>query len=148
MDCIELKLSPTLQQTSLATLAVASIARAYYTVIKGTPCPPESDFVNAVELAVGEACTNCVKHRHRENDRLDSIRVCFELEENQMVVKVQDQNPSFDFENTPVPDLEQIPESGYGIQIMKKTMDEVKYRYENGWNIIILKKSLSEEETK
>lgn len=147
MDCIELKLTATLEQVRLATLAAASIARAYYTVETGKNCPKECHFVNTVELAVGEACTNSAKHCNPNDSEINTIRIGFEIDKTQIAVKIRDTNGPFDYQNIKTPDFALAPESGYGIHIMKSSMDEVSYHHENGWNVITLKKSIPQKET-
>lgn len=142
MEQMELKIPVTLEQVQLGAIAAANIAAAYYRIVTGTDPEKDNSFIDAVELAVGEACTNSVKHctiTHPEDCR---ITVCFELSDHQLIVMIKDSNAPYDFDKVEQPDFDAIPESGYGLYIIKQTMDEVHYLHQDGQNILILKKSV------
>lgn len=146
MEQIRIAISATLVQAQLGTIAAAEIAKAYYRQLPGADQELESGFVDALELAVGEACTNSVKYCPAGQVESCTIIICFELGARELVVRVRDCNPPFDLDNTPVPDFENIPEGGYGIHIMKECMDLVSYERVDGWNVVTLRKSIPEKE--
>ncbi len=146
MKLVEIKLKSTLEHAQLGSIAAAHIARAYCSMALGTGLDGDDDtFINEVELAVGEACTNAARYNPDPNKDLD-LYVSFKLQHNEFIVIIKDQNKPFEFDTVPEPDYDSIPEGGYGISLMKATMDEVSYAREDGWNIITMKKRLSKKQ--
>ena len=142
MEQMELKIPVTLEQVQFGAIAAANIAAAYYRIVTGNDPGKDNVFIDAVELAVGEACTNSVKHCTTIAPEDIRITICFELYDNQLIVLIKDCNAPFDFDKVLPPDFEAAPESGYGLYIMKQTMDEVHYEHKDGYNILTLKKSI------
>ena len=142
---MELKFPATLDQQQLAAIAAANIAGAYYRLVTGDN-NRDNKFMHDVELAVGEACANAVKYYTAAYPEDVPIKVCFELNDKELIVIIKDSNEPFDFDNIPPPDFENVPESGYGIYIMKEKMDEVHYERLGGMNIITMKKMIVKSE--
>lgn len=145
MEQITMTFSASLLQAQFGTIAAANIALAFYRQITTEKNDEECEFADAVELAVGEACTNSVKYCPTSKAAEQRILLIFEFGERELIIHIQDCNPPFHFDAVPDPPFEQIPVSGYGIHIMKKSMDQVSYRYENGWNIVTMKKQIDRE---
>ncbi len=139
MQNLKLTLEPTLQQARAAAMVASSIARAYYCIATGNTCPPVSRFVQAVELSVGEACTNSIQHRPKK--KRGNVLLTFEFDQDSFYIKIRDRNEQLDFDNTPAPDLNRIQERGYGLHIIKTAMDDASYERVDGWNILSLRKS-------
>ena len=59
---------------------------------------------------------------------------------------IRDNGPAFDPRKTPAPDpetpIEERNPGGLGIFLVRSKMDEMDYRREDGWNIVILRKKL------
>jgi anti-sigma regulatory factor (Ser/Thr protein kinase) len=142
MDLIELTTPASLEKVQLGVIAVRNIAAAYYQIVTGRVPGEENAFLDAVELAAGEACTNAVKYCPANNRDDHRLHVCFALEEDQLVVMIKDRNAAFDFAAVMPPNFAETPESGYGIYLMKETMDEVTYQRKDGWNIVKLIKRI------
>jgi anti-sigma regulatory factor (Ser/Thr protein kinase) len=142
MQQIEMTITASLFQAQFATIAVANIAKAFYQEIKVPGTESEGSFTASVELAVGEACTNSVKYCTPSQAETSKVHILFELHDHELVIRIKDSNPPFDFKDTPEPDYEGLAECGYGIHIMKESMDQVTYRYEDGWNIVTMKKGI------
>jgi hypothetical protein len=140
MDMIELTTPACLEKAQLGVIAVRNIAAAYYQIVTGKVPGEENAFLDSVELAAGEACTNAVKYSPVTNSDHHRLHVCFTLEEDCLVIMIKDQNAAFDFDTVMPPNFAEMPESGYGIYLMKETMDEVSYQRQDGWNILKLKK--------
>jgi serine/threonine-protein kinase RsbW len=102
---------------------------------------PES-FVDEVELAVNEACTNAIKHA-TDADFLSRIDVRFRVYETHLVIEISDHGAGFDIESVPQPDFDQHPERGYGLYIIRTIMDEVQYTRGDGFNTLRMKKNLA-----
>jgi serine/threonine-protein kinase RsbW len=101
----------------------------------------EKDFINHVELAVSEACTNAIRHS-KDVDGEARVVVRFELHEEQLVIEVRDQGDGFDLEQVPLPDFDKHPEGGYGLYIIRTVMDEVSYTRGDEYNTLTMKKYL------
>jgi len=84
------------------------------------------DFVEDIELCISEACTNAIQYGGGRDSQA-SISVCFHLYPDHVVIRVGDQGKGFDLDDIPVPDLENHPERGYGLYIIKAKMDDVRY---------------------
>ncbi|NTU52438.1 MAG: ATP-binding protein [Chlorobiaceae bacterium] len=99
-----------------------------------------NEFTNAFELAISEAFTNSVLHSACQCEP-QTITITFTIEPRQLTVSIHDLNPPFSID-TPDPDIENYPENGYGLLIIRKVMDKVTYNRENGSNIITMSKQL------
>ncbi|AOS84176.1 hypothetical protein BIU88_08560 [Chlorobaculum limnaeum] len=102
--------------------------------------PAGREFSHAFELAVSEAFTNSATHDDACAN-MPTVTLTFEFEERQLTVSVRDANEPFSIE-TPAPDIENYPENGYGLWIIRKVMDSVTYRREGNSNIISMSKTL------
>jgi len=76
------------------------------------------DTVKDIELAVGEACTNAV--RHVEKARSDEILVRFTVESNRLIIEIIDYGQGFQ--------PEEEGGEGLGLVVMRSVMDEVEIR--------------------
>jgi serine/threonine-protein kinase RsbW len=101
--------------------------------------------IDDLVLAVDEAATNIVMHGYR--DRADTVGAVIEVEvvfrEPVLSVCLRDQAPPFDPTAVPVvdklPPLTERGPGGLGIFLIRKTMDEVRYRRTpDGWNELTL----------
>ncbi len=145
MKCI-VNIIATFEQARYGTIASANIARACFHSLRGEKNNQESQFVNAVELAVGEACTNSVKHQILDEKVAGPVKITFQLGKNVLLISVGDRNPPFAFDQSVPPDVYSLAENGYGIHIMKESMDRVNYRHTQGWNIITMIKKIPQED--
>lgn len=90
-----------------------------------------------LQLALHEACINAI--RHGEKDRPHPLlRVAIIVETDRLTVEVRDHGPGFDPEQVPVPDGAALREGGYGVHIMKKSVDAVAVRREGGEFVVAL----------
>jgi len=92
----------------------------------------KSKFLHEIELMAGEACTNSIRHAAVPNTGELILRLI--IKDNSFEIIVMDQNPEFDFHNAAQPRFDEIPESGYGIHIIKSLADKVVYTRDNSWN--------------
>ncbi len=102
------------------------------------------DDIEKIILAIDEACTNKIKHAYK-NDPTKKIILKLELSDNLFTAEIVDSGLPFEPDKVPLPDIDLNYKSGkkggYGIYLMKKLMDEVKYEFlDSGENIITLKK--------
>lgn len=103
----------------------------------------EEHFVDNIELAVSEACTNAIRHTQAP-DAEAKVAVRFLVYEEQLVVEVKDRGMGFDLEKVPLPNFEQHPEGGYGLFLIRTVMDEVSYVKGDPYNTLTMKKYLKQ----
>jgi serine/threonine-protein kinase RsbW len=99
-------------------------------------------FVDDVELAVSEACTNAMIHG-KKNKSNSLISLNLKIFPGKFLIHVMDQGKGFDLEKVPVPNMEIPQEKGYGIFLIKLKMDSVEYRRGKNWNTLTMKKYYS-----
>lgn len=89
------------------------------------PRPPEAT-IQAVELALQEACTNIVGHAYGASE---SGRIVMEIFIDAPVLHIHlfDNGRSFDASDVPAPSLEEPQEHGYGVFLMQQLMDSVQH---------------------
>ncbi len=93
-----------------------------------------------IELAVGEALANAIKHSRSHGD--NAIGLIMNVTEDMLTVKVEDNGIGFSPEKIPPPDFEKLPSNGYGLFIIKEVMDSVSYSSNNSVNTLTMKKRL------
>ncbi|MDQ7817619.1 MAG: ATP-binding protein [Melioribacteraceae bacterium] len=106
----------------------------------------ESYILNAFEICIMESVNNVIKHSYKEQKnnyicvklRIDSKLIEMEIiDEGEPRLKFE--IPDLDFDPK---DINNLPESGMGLYIMKQLMDELTYNSKSGKNYFILKKWL------
>jgi len=83
--------------------------------------------VAELQLVLQEACINAIRHG-RPRGAGGSLRVVFVFHPDRLVIEVHDGGPGFDPDSVPDPDPENLQEGGYGVYIMKQSMDLVEAR--------------------
>ena len=84
---------------------------------------PKQDQPNLL-LAVGELCANSIQHAY-EGRAGQPITVSVRSSENSVVIEVEDFGKPFDADRYESPNLEAVPESGYGIFLVKTIADSL-----------------------
>lgn len=82
--------------------------------------------LNDLKLATTEACTNVIRHAYK----FDASRyydVEFRITNDFLFVELIYNDPGFDPNKIPTPDLKKMNEGGLGVFIIKNIMDYVKY---------------------
>src|SRR4051794_17795508 len=96
---------------------------------------PEKD-VFGLALALEECGSNIVNHALKR-DAGQKFRVAMERRGNQLVIELRDGGPEFDFtafaEPKPPARDEDMP-GGWGIQIVRRYTDEIRYKREGNEN--------------
>ena len=99
-----------------------------------------------IQLAVDEACTNIVTHGYRDL-KPGSIILGLEFDAEKLIVTLTDFGYSFEPSSVPVPDihapLEEREIGGYGLFLMKQSMDKMDYQVTENGNKMILTKYLA-----
>jgi len=94
------------------------------------------------QLAVEEAITNVIIHGYKKQG--EPIMVSCHISPDFVKVQITDSAPRFDPLSVPDPELggsvEDRSIGGLGVYLIRKVMDDVSYRYEDGRNIMVLSK--------
>ena len=95
------------------------------------------DEIARIEIAVGEACSNILKHAYApgkvwcRHSRDPQIRLDARNVDDQLVVELNDHGARFDFASYQPADIDRnlrkMDAGGYGISIIRQMMDEVQY---------------------
>lgn len=88
--------------------------------------------IYAVDLAVNEACANIIEHAYG-GEEIGVIHCSCHITEEGLTVTLTDYGQPFDPSNVPEPDpsldLEQVKPRGAGLFLMRKMMDEVRFKF-------------------
>jgi anti-sigma regulatory factor (Ser/Thr protein kinase) len=98
-----------------------------------------NDFRTQVVTAVGEAFNNVVLHSYEGQDE-GLVEIEIQTRPDHISIELRDWGESFDPDSVPLPDFESLPESGFGIFIIK-TLMEIQYTPGKP-NVLTLSKSL------
>jgi len=106
----------------------------------------ENQTIAHIKLAVDEACTNIIKHAY--NGSIDkNIKIRIDTSPKKFTVIIRDNGKSFDPELISEPNIEESQKmkkgGGLGMFLMKKLMDEVKYKTNSAGNELLLIKHLN-----
>ena len=98
-----------------------------------------------LSLVLEECGSNIVNHA-LERDSQKHFQVVIEHASDSFVIELRDRGPEFDPtaapERKPQADDDDLP-GGWGIQLVRRNMDEIHYRREGGENILRLTKRLA-----
>ena len=100
-----------------------------------------------IDVAVEEIFVNIASYAYEGKDGQAEIRFDFRAEDSTAVITFIDQGAPFDPLAKEDPDTglsaEERQIGGLGIFIVKKSMDKVLYKYEDGCNILTLEKVIT-----
>ncbi len=89
--------------------------------------------IDAVQLAVDEACSNIIEHAYGGESRGD-IRCTCRVDLGKLTIKLNDLGAPFNPDVIPEPDLfsdiEHRSEGGLGLFLMRRLMDEVVFEFD------------------
>jgi serine/threonine-protein kinase RsbW len=109
-------------------LAIRVVAAACKLVGAGAPADEaRADFDNQVISAFGEAFNNAAIHAYAGRP-LGSVEIEIDVAHNELTLRIADYGQSFDPTQVAEPDLDDLPESGMGLFIMRSFMDSVAYQ--------------------
>ena len=145
MRILELSFVPTMENAQRATIAVRQRVETLMKTVKVAGIEGMEKFLSEIEVATGEACVNAVKHGPEQGMEKIKVSVVFREKYSNFIVTVSDGNKRYDFSDQE-PDFDAVPESGYGIYIMKNLMDKVSYQREKGRNLVIMEKEIKQGE--
>jgi len=121
--------------------AVRSVVRGFVEECLDARLP--EDEVNAIQIALQEACINVVRHAHR-GDPSKPLVIGLRAVPGRLEIEVEDFGPGLPPEDRrpPDPDPENPREGGYGLFILRQTMDEVVSARRDGKHVLTLVKRL------
>lgn len=120
---IRLKVPCTLQYRDLALRMVQGACKLVRPRRATDPRPEDQDFDDEVMSSFGEAFTNIVLHG--ENPEGAEIEIEIDTHPDRLTIRMMDWGKPLDLSAVMAPDLEQLPESGLGLFIIKSWMNEV-----------------------
>lgn len=101
---------------------------------------------NLILSAIDEIFSNIVKYGYKDCSGPITVEFAELADMRAVQIRVTDEAVEFNPLEVPEPDItlpiESRTEGGLGIFLVKKTMDDVQYKYENGKNILTLVKKL------
>lgn len=100
--------------------------------------------IYAIRLVVEEVVVNIIDYAYPDGEGY--LDVCIHSDSKALTIEFRDHGIPFNPLNQPAPDLnlplEERTIGGLGIFLTKEMMDDIQYRYEQGENILIIKKQL------
>ena len=113
--------------------------------LEGTECPPKIQM--QIDLAVEEIFVNIANYAYQPETGSAAVRVEVKPDGSAVSITFIDRGMPYDPLAKEDPDVtiptEQREIGGLGIFLVKKTMDDVRYEYVNGSNILTIIKGLS-----
>ena len=110
--------------------------------LEDADCPVKTQM--QIDVAVDEVMSNIAHYAYPDGE--GTVTVSIEEKENTVQIFFRDSGIRYDPLTAKAPDLslsaEDRPIGGLGIHMVKKMMDAVSYRYENGQNMLTLQKML------
>jgi anti-sigma regulatory factor (Ser/Thr protein kinase) len=98
-------------------------------------------------LALEECASNIVNHAYQRDAR-QTFRVTIEHTGSAVIIELRDRGPAFDPTRAPGPEKEADgddgPPGGWGIQLVRRYMDEIRYARERDENVLRLTKQLAQ----
>jgi len=95
-----------------------------------------------VQLAVDEACANIIEYGYADTEEVGMIEIICCKKGEDIVVVITDAGIPFDPTSVQPPDLnanlEERQIGGLGIYFMKRLMDEIKYEFRDGKNVLTM----------
>jgi anti-sigma regulatory factor (Ser/Thr protein kinase) len=92
-------------------------------------------------LALEECGSNIVNHALR-GDARQKFQVLIEHTASALTIELRDHGPEFDPTQAPSNGEKDEQHGGWGIQLVRRYIDEIRYRRENGENVLRLTKRL------
>lgn len=97
-----------------------------------------------INVAIDEIMSNIVRYAYPEKSGPVTVKLIYKEDPNRVYLRFEDEGVPYNPLNNKDPDTtlsaDERKIGGLGIYIVKKTMDSVKYKYEDGMNILSLKK--------
>lgn len=113
-------------------------------LLEAHDCPLKAQ--TQIDVAIDEVFSNIANYAYAPGTGEATVRFGFEAETRTATVEFSDRGVPFDPLGHTDPDVslpaEEREIGGLGIFLVKKTMDDVRYRYEGGNNILTIQKRI------
>ncbi len=114
--------------------------------LEGAGCPLKVRM--KIEMAVEEIFVNVAQYAYGGGEGEAEVAVRVEGDPPAAVIEIRDRGTPFDPLAKPDPDVtlnaDERGIGGLGVFMVKKAMDDVRYRYEDGMNILTMRRRLAE----
>jgi len=100
--------------------------------------PFSLDEIEDISVAFIEAVSNAFRHG-RPSDGEGCVSFSVFRRNGSFCISIADCGPGFDPDSIPEPDPEDLPESGMGLFLMRRLMDDVVFRFHNGTTVELVK---------
>lgn len=132
MNCVSLTIDSRPENVPLVGSCAKGMAAEFFSL----------DKLAEIEQALAETVNNCIEHAYSGSED-HQIAVNYTLSGDRLCIEIIDQGKQFDperlnnldadFDYDPL-DINNLPEGGFGLKVIKSCMDEVNYRREDGKN--------------
>lgn len=99
-----------------------------------------------LDMAMDELFSNIALYAYPSSEGSATIRFEYDPDQKTVSITLIDQGLPYDPLKKPDPDVtlnaEERTIGGLGIFLVKKTMDDMSYRYENGQNVLTIRKTI------
>ncbi len=116
--------SSDLQQLPAMRAFVRAVCRTVWSA------PSDEAAIDALELAVDEAAANIIFHAY-ERDPSRSIEMVLEADAHQVTVTLYHCGQDFEPSTVGAPVFDGSQETGFGIYLMRQSVDEVRYLHDD-----------------
>ena len=111
--------------------------------------PTDEDLRFKIRLSIEETVENVVQYAYKDSIGWMEVETNLDDKALMLTVTLKDAGKPFNPLEMPDPDItlsvEEREIGGLGIYLCKQLMDEVTYRYENGCNILTMKKNIAKQ---
>ena len=126
----------------------AALQRFWGEVERALPAPPEEEWRLVFATALGEAAANVVRHAYQNGALPGAMRADLLAFPDRIEARFTDWGLEFEGDlqapvAPPADPLEELPESGYGLSLIRAAVDELRYerteatpRAENRWRLL------------
>lgn len=105
---------------------VGALIAAFLEPADGPAVPPQ--LLDGIQLAAHEICANMVRHAYpgRSDGRI-AVSLRLEAHPRRLLIELRDTGLPFDPAQVRAPAPDDLPAGGYGLLLVHKLMDEVRY---------------------
>jgi len=97
-----------------------------------------------LNLVLTEAMVNAIQYASPDDENEQkTVRICIEIEDENLCIRVYDHGQGFDLEAVPTPSFGELHERGRGIFLIRTLMDAVDYRKTECGNVLEMRKKLA-----
>lgn len=118
-------------------------------LMSSSDMPKDEDLRFKLRLSIEETVENVVQYAYKDGIGWMEVGTALDANGLMLTITLKDAGKPFNPLEKEDPDinlpLEEREIGGLGIYLCKQFMDDVQYRYEDGCNILIMKKEISKE---